>query len=157
MDKETSTILLFLVALLLVFAIAQPLFPSTAERFSELGVLGPSQTIGTYPTNVTAGHSFLLYGYIANHEGQAAYYQLEVKLGSQNTQISNTTSASAPVIFDYSRVLLDNQSFVFPMNLTLGTAGMNERVIFELWDYNATGQSFVYTGLWNQLWMNVTA
>jgi uncharacterized membrane protein len=157
MDRETSTILLFLVALLLVFAAAQPLLPSTTQRFSELGILGPNQTIGSYPTNVTTGHSFLLYGFIGNHEGQTTYYEFQVKLGNQSTQISNITSASLPVIFEYSRILADNQSFVFPINLTLGSVGMNQRLIFELWDYNSTQQGFGYTGLWNQLWMNVTS
>lgn len=157
MDKETAGIALVLVTVIAVFAAVQPLLPSNAEAFSELGVLGPAKTIGGYPTSVTAGRPFLLYGYIGNHEGIATYYQLLVKAGNQTTSVSNSTYARAPVIFAYSHVLDNNQSTTIPLNLTLGNQGTNVRLIFELWSYNVTSSSFGYTGLWNQLLLNVTS
>ena len=38
----------------------------------------------------------------------------------------------------------------------MSTAGLNQRLIFELWMFNTTTASFAYTGLFNQLWLNVT-
>lgn len=157
MDKETGGIALVLVTVLAVFAAVQPLLPSNAEPFSELGVLGPGEAIGGYPTSVAAGGPFLLYGYIGNHEGISTYYQLLVKAGNQTTSVSNSTYARAPVIFTYTRVLDNNQSTTIPLNLTLGEQGTNVRLIFELWSYNVTSSSFGYTGLWNQLLLNVTS
>jgi uncharacterized membrane protein len=157
MDKQAASIALVLVAVLAVFAAIQPILPTNSEPFSELGVLGPSQTIGGYPTSVVAGSPFLLYGYIGNHEGISRYYQLLVKLGNQTTLISNSTYAQAPVIFTYSHVLENNQSTTFPLTLALINQGTNVRLIFELWSYNATTSSYGYTGLWNQLLLNVTS
>jgi len=157
MDKETAGIALALVTVLAVFAAIQPLLPANNEPFSELGVLGPNQTIGGYPASVSAGSPFLLYGYIGNHEGASSFYQLLVKVGNQTTQVSNSTYASAPVIFTYSHVLGNNQSTIFPLNLTLSDQGTNVRLIFELWSYNVTSSSYGYTGLWNQLLLNVTS
>ena len=157
MDKETASIALCLVTVLAVFAAVQPLLPANGESFSELGVLGPSQTIGGYPTSVVAGNPFVLYGYIGNHEGISSFYQLLVKVGNQTTQVSNSTYAQAPVIFTYSRVLENNQSTTFPMTLTLSNQGTDVRLIFELWSYNVTSSSYAYTGLWNQLFLNVTS
>ena len=156
MDKETATIALVLVTVLAVFAAIQPILPANGEPFSELGVLGPSETIGGYPTSVVVGHPFLLYGYIGNHEGTLSYYQLLVKFGNKTTQISNSTYAQAPVIFTYSHVLDNNQSTTFPLTLTLRNQGTNVRLIFELWSYDLMASSYAYTGLWNQLWLNVT-
>ena len=157
MDKETAGLALALVTVLAVFAAIQPILPANSEPFSELGVLGPNKTIGGYPTSVVAGHSFLLYGYIGNHEGASGYYQFLVKVGNQTTQISNSTYAQAPVIFTYSHVLENNQSTTFPMTLTLANQGINVRLIFELWSYSVATSGYVYTGLWNQLLLNVTS
>jgi uncharacterized membrane protein len=157
MDKETASIALVLVTVLAVFAAVQPILPANSEAFSEIGVLGPSQTIGGYPTSVVAGSPIHLYGYIGNHEGVSSYYQFLVKVGNQTTQVSNSTYAQAPVILTYSRVLENNQSATFPLDLTLRSQGTNVRLIFELWSYDVTTSSYAYTGLWNQLFLNVTS
>jgi uncharacterized membrane protein len=157
MDKETAGIALAVITILAVFAAIQPILPVNVEPFSELGVLGPSQNIGGYPTSVVAGNPFLLYGYIGDHEGESGYYQFLVKVGNQTTQVSKSTYALAPVIFTYSHVLDNNQSTIFPLNLTLTSPGTNVRLIFELWSYSVSTSSYTYTGLWNQLFLNVTS
>jgi uncharacterized membrane protein len=156
MDKETATVALALVTILGVFVAIQPMIPTNNERFSELGVLGPNQTIANYPTNLNIGQNFSLYGYIGNHEGVVSYYQLLIKLGNQSTIVTNSTSSSAPLIASYYQVLDDNQSITFPINLSLDKNGTNLKIIFELWSFNSTISSFQYTGLWNQLYVNVT-
>ena len=157
MDRETATLALAVVTILAVFAAVSPILPSNAERFSELGVLGPTQQIGGYPSTLAAGQSFLLYTYVGNHEGGVAYYEVLVKAGNQSTAVSNSTSADAPVLLTRYVVLSDNGSTVFPVTLSMPTAGLNQRLIFELWMFNSTASSFEYTGLWNQIWINVTA
>lgn len=156
MDRETNTIVLVLVTMLLVFLAVQPIIPSYGEKFSELGVLGPNKTISNYPTSVLAGETVSLYGYVGNHEGYVAYYTVMVKLGNSTTHVSNSTSATAPLIANYSRVLDNNQSWVFPIDISVNKTGTNLKLIFELWMYNATASEFEYTGLWNQLYINVT-
>jgi uncharacterized membrane protein len=157
LDKETATLALAVVTILAVFAAVSPLLPSNAEPFSELGVLGPTQQIGGYPTTLVVGQSFQLYTYVGNHEGLVSYYQVEVKAGNQSTVISNSTSANLPPILTHFVVLSDNSSTVFPVTLSMPTAGLNQRLIFELWMFNTTSSRFSYTGLWNQLWINVTS
>jgi uncharacterized membrane protein len=157
MDKEAASIALVLVTIIAVFAAVQPILPANSQSFSELGVLGPNQTIGAYPTSVAEGSPFLLYGYIGDHMGASSLYQVLVKAGNQTTQVSNSTFAQAPVIFAYSRVLGNNQTTTFPMNLTLSSPGTDVRLIFELWSYDVANSSYAYTGLWNQLLLNVTS
>jgi uncharacterized membrane protein len=156
-DKETATIALVLVTILGVFAAIYPILPSNQESFSELGILGPTQKISGYPQNVTVGQPILLYAYLGNHEGTVQYYQLLVKLGNESTVITNSTYARAPVIETYYRVLDNNQNTTFPMGFSVDHQGINQRLIFELWSFNSTLSTFDYTGLWNQIWMNVTA
>lgn len=157
MDRETATLALAVITIMAVFAAVYPLIPSNGERFSELGVLGPTQQIGGYPSTEAVGQAFTLYGYVGDHEGMVGYYQVMVKAGDQATVISNTTSADAPVVMTRYLVLSDNASTTFPMTLAMPTAGLNQRLIFELWMFNTTTSQFGYTGLWNQIWINVTS
>src|SRR5713101_9046879 len=105
MDRETSTLALVLVTILAVFVAVQPLIPSYAEPFSELGILGRTKTLGGYPTNLISGQGFILYGYVGNHEGVVTYYKVIVKLGNQDTVVSNSTYANVPTLSAYSLVL----------------------------------------------------
>ena len=157
MDRETAVLALAVVTMLAVLAAVSPILPSYGENFSELGVLGPGQKITGYPTSVAAGQGFTLYMYVGNHQGEAEYYQVLIKEGNQATVVNNATSADLPPVLADSLVLDDNSSAVFPVNLAMNAPGQNQRLIFELWMYNSTTSSFGYTGLWNDLWMNVTS
>jgi len=145
------------VTILAVLAAVYPILPASSEPFSELGVLGPGQRIGGYPTLVAIRQQFTLYVYVGNHEGEANYYQVLVKEGNQATIISNSTDASLPPVLTNSVVLGDNSSTVFPVILSMSSVGLDQRLIFELWMFNSTSSSFGYTGLWNQIWLNVSA
>lgn len=145
-----------LVTILAVLAAIYPVLPASSEPFSEIGVLGPTQQIGGYPTNVTLGQQIHLYGYIGDHEGTVSYYQFVVKLGNESTVVSNSTAADAPVVLTRSQVLDNNHTTTFPVTLSLNNTGTNERIIFELWDFNPGTSQFAYTGLWNQVFVNVT-
>jgi hypothetical protein len=159
--KNAAIAIVLLFAGLIILGLLQPIYLSSVGRssgnayYSEIGLLGPAQTIGDYPTNVVENHSFLLYGYVGNHQGSPQYYEIFVKLGDQKTQISNLTSANATIVDEYYRVLDNNQSYAFPMNLSLPHRGNNYRLIFELWRYDVTVSNFTYTGLWSQIWVNV--
>lgn len=157
MDKETGLVVLVIICLLAGLLVAQPLIPSNNQRFSELGVLGSQKTLANYPRSLTINQTFLVYGYIGNHEGAVSYYEMYVKLGNSSTTVSNVTSANAPTLATYSYVIPDGQNMTFPIDLSINHVGTNLRLIFELWSYNSTSSNFDYTGLWNQLWVNVTA
>ena len=157
MDRETTRLALAVVAILALFAAIYPILPANGEAFSELGVLGPSQKIAGYPTSVAVGERFNLWVYVGNHEGGVGYYQVLAKEGNQGTVVSNSTSADLPSVLTESLVLGDNSSATLPVSLSMRTAGLNQRLIFELWMFNSTADRFSYTGLWAQLWMNVTS
>lgn len=160
--RNVGLAILVFMTIVLLFAALEPVFYplSNGQRYSDLGVLGESHTVGNYPTSVAANQPFTLYGYISNSEGTVQHYNVLVKLGNQSTIVSNSTSAAAPVIASYYAVLDENQSTTFPMQLSLGQSGLHERLIFELWSYHhssSSGWASVYTGDWDQIWLNVTA
>src|SRR5260370_14418056 len=142
MNRQVGIAVLASITILMVMAAVQPLLPVREEEFSELGVLGPNQTIGGYPTRVSVNQSFLLYGFVGNHEGIVESYRLMVKLGNQSTPVTNATYAVAPVLATYWRIIDANQSWLFLMHLTINPARIHTKLIFELWYYNLSTSSF---------------
>jgi uncharacterized membrane protein len=149
-------IILASITILIVVAALAPLIPVRQPKYSELGILGPNQTTKGYPTSVAVNQSFLLYGFVENHEGNVKNYQLLVKLGNQTTIVTNATYASAPVLATFWHIVRENETWTFPMTLSVNQAGNSTRIVFELWSYNVPASRFEYTGLWNQIWLNVT-
>jgi len=134
---------------------AQAFLPKrTGEAFSELGILGPNMKLGDYPREVVAGETVKLSVYVGNHMGRAMYYAVMVKLGNGTT---NVDPAPLEPLKTYERIIPDNATWVFPVYITLKEPGLNQRLLFEAWIYNATASSDEYHGRWGQLWINVTA
>ncbi len=125
-----------------------------SESFSELGILGPGQKLSDYPRDVVSGQTIGLYAYVGNHVGEPMWYSVQVKLGD-NATVIDPSPASTVLRFD--KVLTDNGSGTYPLELTLTKTGLNQRIIFELWFFNSTTKKFDYTGLWTHLWVNLSA
>jgi hypothetical protein len=126
----------------------------SSEQFSELGVLGPNMKIGDYPKQVVAGQPVSFFAYVGNQMGQPMYYEVMVKLGDNHTA---TNPAPIDPAQGFIRIVPYNGTWTFPLNVTLTQAGLNQRILFELWIYNQTISQMQYTERWGQVWLNVTA
>ncbi|MCW4025647.1 MAG: DUF1616 domain-containing protein [Candidatus Bathyarchaeota archaeon] len=146
----------FLVLTILIAAVSvSGLFTNEqGEPFSELGILGSNLQLEDYPSEIIVGQTVHFYGYVGNRMGQPQYYTVMVKLGNNDTQVN---PAAVTSIQQYSQVLAHNQSWIFPIDISLTTVGDSQRIIFELWLYNATTQQTQYHQRWGQLWLNIVA
>jgi uncharacterized membrane protein len=155
-DEDLRVAAAGIILLIVVFNVSgYYLANRNVEPFSELGILGPGQKIADYPTSVFTGQNFTLYLYVGNHEGHVMYYQVLVKLGTRANADLNT-SLPVPPIASYSMVLLDNQTYLEPVTLSLDHNGTDVRLVFELWVYATNSSSFVFDDRVNQLYLNVT-
>jgi len=158
LDEEVLAVIAAIVIVASVFAVAQLINSGrVTEPFSELGILGPKMKIGDYPKEVVAGSPFRLYLYLGNHEGKSVYYRILIKIGNKTSTINETTPLNSTTIMEIRRVLVHNSTWIYPLDITLYTPRVNERLVFEMWIYNETTKSFTYYGRWNQLWLNVTS
>jgi hypothetical protein len=154
-SKEVCAIILGATIIIAFFAVSQVYFAGrVTEPFSELGILGPTMQLGNYPTEIVAGQTVNLYAYVGNQMGSPIYYTVMVKLGD-NTTIVNPSPIEPNLQFE--QILANNETWTFPVNVTLTQAGLNQRIIFELWTYNQTLNQNQYAQVWDQLWLNVTA
>jgi uncharacterized membrane protein len=152
---QLCAIVLGITVVVAFFSVSGFLLPKNqGEQFSELGVLGPNMKLGDYPSQIVASETIHLYGYVRNQMGEPMYYTVLVKLGNNDTAIN-----PAPItpIQQFSQVIPNNQTWTFPVDITLTKSGVNQRIIFELWTYNQTINQNQYHDRWGQIWLNVTA
>lgn len=157
-DDEVKAVAIIILLLSAVVAV-YPIFEEgrIVEPFSELGLLGPLGKLGDYPRQLVVGQEFNLFLYVGNHEGRSEYYRVEAKVGDQSMNVSDTEPLGVPVFRSWEAVLLNESNTTIPITLSLGEAGLNRRLVFELWRYDSGSHVFVYHQRWTQLWLNVTA
>ncbi len=153
--EQLCAIVLCILVVVAFISISGLILPKNqGEQYSELGVLGPNMMLGDYPSQMVASETIHLYGYVGNQMGQPMYYTVMVKLGNNDTVVN---PASITPIKEFSQVVPSNQTWTFPVDVTLTKAGDNQRLIFELWIYNQTLNQNQYQDRWGQIWLNVTA
>ena len=113
--------------------------------------------IEDYPQKLLVNENFTLYIYVGNHEGSVIYYRVLIKLGNRSSFINETTPMDAPVIEEYEKILMHNETWIHPIELSIGEPGVNLRLVFEMWIYDEPLNDYKYHGRWNQIWLNVTA
>ncbi len=154
-DEEVFAVVLAILVVICVFAISQMFYAGrVVEPFSQLAVLGPDKKLGGYPSEVRVGERFKLYMYVGNYMGRVMYYIVYIKLGNRSVPLNLTYPA--PVIARFERILMHNESWIFPIYLVMNETGINYRIIFELWIYNETIASEQFHQRTCQLWLNVT-
>jgi hypothetical protein len=153
--EQLCAVVLGVTIIIAFFSVSLIVLPKNqGEQFSELGVLGPNMKLGDYPHQVVASDTVNLYCYVGNQMGSPMYYTVMVKLGNNDTVVN-----PAPItpIQQFSQVLPNNQTWTFPVSVTLTQPGLNQRIIFELYLYNQTLNQNQYQERWGQVWLNVTA
>ncbi len=156
-DEEVTAVILAVLVVVGIFTISRTVFAGrVVDPFSEIAVLSPNKTISDYPKELVVGEAFNLFLYLGNHEGRVMYYRVLVKLGDQASNVSDAQPLDAPVLAFIESILMHGGNQTIPVILSLGEAGINQRLVFELDIYNQEMDSFQYHGRWCQLWFNVT-
>jgi uncharacterized membrane protein len=158
MKEEEFKILAFsFIGLLGIVAIYPTLVETRALKpFSELGILGPNKTLSDYPRNVVTGQNFTLYIYLANHEGEVTYYRVLAKVGNENSTVSDSSPMNAAILNSWDFIIMNGYNTTIPVKLAILTQGQNQRIVFELYKYDSSSNSFTYYNRWTQIWVNVT-
>ena len=146
--EEVCAVILGITVIIALVATVPFFLPrGSSEQFSELGVLGPNMQLGDYPSQVVAGQPVSLYVYVGNQMNEPMYYDVMIKLGDNNTV---TDPAPITAIQQFSSVVPCNGTWTFPVNVTLMQAGLNQRILFELWIYNSSISQLQYNQRWGE-------
>lgn len=157
-DEEVAIAVSAVLIIAGIIVVTQAVLPERVrEPFSELGLLGPEKKLAGYPKEIAVGEKVKLFIYVGNREGKTMLYQIRVKIGTREDFINETLPLDRPVIAVYERVLMNNQTWIHPVELAFDEEGTNLRLVFEMWVYDENANTFKYNGRWNQLWLNITS
>ncbi|MGD8474167.1 MAG: DUF1616 domain-containing protein, partial [Anaerolineae bacterium] len=124
--------------LALVSAVAIVLSPTPGEQFTEFYLLGPDGLAESYPREAAPGQELSVTAGIANREGQAAEYRIEVQVGGE------LVGMAGPVTLE------DGEVWEAPVTYALSRPGDDQQTEFLL--YRDGGQE-PYRRL--RLWINI--
>lgn len=128
------------------------------QRFSSIGVLDENGGTTQYPKSVLVNTTLNYTVSVVNEEDMTLYYRVIIKYGNEST-INNlfAPSINATEITHFDSILT-NKLFVFQkISFKIPVVQNNTKIIFELWKYIPLVHVFVYSGMWNHLWLNVTS
>jgi len=164
LTEDTAVLIAVGIATVLVLGmvVTAAMQPKPVEHFFAIYVLGPKHMASGYPTKVRVGEPIYVYVGVYNSMGRTELVRVLIKVGANATSIpSGTKPSSAPTYATYERFLAGNETYEFegpgdPVTIRLDKAGMNWELIFELWYFDEITRSYMFTGNWCQLWLNVT-
>jgi len=163
-----TTVGLMLTAAFPTLSLVVP-FPRSAERFSELWVLGPNHMAEDYPFNVRVGEQYQVFVGVGNHMGSSSYYTVYVKFRNPSQPLpdaSNSTPSPLPSLYEFRFLIADGGSWEAPLAFAfLEVSGLEEAclvrrmsindVVFSVdspstWDLENNG---FYYQLFFELWL----
>jgi hypothetical protein len=158
--------------------VAMAYLPRSGEPFMALAVLGEEGMAEKYypgdDPSIGVGEEVHWTLYLNNHMREARYVAVRVKLLNSTMLAPNSTSCSpspAPVVYEVRRVLLDNETWLYPLDWSLlkvggdgnsvsieglmingrpfqtnagAVHGYNFRVVLELWGYEESSEGFIF-------------
>lgn len=102
--------------------------PSSAERFSELWILGPNHTAENYPFNVSVNQVNSVFVGVGNHLGGLSYYSILVKIRNQTQPLPNATSSEPsvlPPLYEFRAFVRDNETWETRVTFSISDASLH--------------------------------
>jgi len=146
--EEKTIILTILVALVIIGALLVNLVFFTqveTEQFSAIYYLDSEKQTTNLPKTVVLGENstFSLWVGVENQNDTTMDYSVRVKVDDGKSLVNPSPVESTEM---FNRTLLNGEKWEFPVTISVDQLGRN-RVIFELWFFNAT-KNELYTGNW---------
>ena len=118
--------------------------PIESEYFSAMYVLDSEKMADNYPKTVVLGtnSTFTLWVGVENQNGTTIEYSVQTKL---DDGASTEDPSTAQLVDCSNKTLTHGETWEFPVTINIDRQG-NNRVIFELWLFNQTENSWSYTG-----------
>ena len=159
LDEEVFAVIIAITIVGSAIAIAQILRPEIVEPFNALGVLNEDCRIGEYPEYVYPRENLTLCIFVYNYRQYPALVQVRFKIGENATLPTNTSPSPSQVVKTFSFLIGSKENVtkvvIVPIAIDRSYEGKKIALIFELWIYDIDKKEWIYTGIWNHLYVNV--
>lgn len=126
------------------------------ESFTAIGLLNEECKIGEYPSIVFLNENLTLCIYVANYLGYPALLQVRYKIVYNLSDLPTNTSPSRAPVLRYINFILPNKEdyttkISIPIAANPSYIGRNITLVFELWQFEPHNMSWIYSGRWVHL------
>uniref|UniRef100_A0A7J3I8N0 DUF1616 domain-containing protein n=1 Tax=Ignisphaera aggregans TaxID=334771 RepID=A0A7J3I8N0_9CREN len=158
LDEEVFAVIIAISVVGSAVAIAQILRPEIVEPFQAMGLLSEDLVIGDYPRIVYPRQNLSLGIFIYNHRPYPILVQVRYKIGNSTTLPTNTTPSPEPTIkiFEFLVDVKKNITQRVTVPIAVNKSANRVALIFELWIYSIEEREWVYTGIWNHIYVDVS-
>lgn len=159
LDEEVFAVIIAISVVASTVGIAVVLRPDVVEPFTAIGLLDENCKIGKYPRTASNDSILRLCVFIANYMGKPVLYQVVYKIGDSETLPTNTTPSLRGRVLALMGVLGNKHNRTMLVDIPVFTdksLPTTVALIFELWLYDTNTGTWVYTGRWAHLYLNVT-
>ncbi len=159
LDEEVFAVILAVSIIASTLGIALVLRPGNIEPFTAIGLLNENCKIGEYPEKAFNESNLRLCIYVENQLGYTGYFKVVYKIASNTSLPTNTTPSPTPIVKEWRFVLASNESIETSVEVPVYCPSPPCRMalVFELWEYNIEEKTWMYTGRWVHLYINITS
>ncbi|MCC6041862.1 MAG: DUF1616 domain-containing protein [Desulfurococcaceae archaeon] len=158
LDEEVFAVIVALSIIASAVGIATIWRPE-GEGFTAIGLLDESCRIGLYPKRVLPGGNLTLCISVFNYMGRPIAYMVTYKIALNSSQLpTNTTPSSTDPLATWVGALSDRSNRTFLVGVSVPTTavvGSRVALVFELWILESRSGTWVYSGRWVHLWVQV--
>jgi uncharacterized membrane protein len=159
LDEEVFAVVIALTVIASALGIALTWRPQ-GEEFVAIGLLNEDCKIGYYPRNVTLGSNVTLCLYVGNYMSKPVAYKVLYKVALNASQLpTNTTPSSVGQLAAWVGALSSGSNSTtvvsVPIPSNASTVGSRVSLVFELWLLDTKAGSWVYSGRWADLWVQI--
>lgn len=157
LDEEVFAVIIAISIVGSAIAIAQIVRPGLLESFQALGLLNEELKIGDYPKIVYPGQNLTLNIFIYNHRPYPILVQIRYKIGNSSTIPTRDRPSVEPVIKVFEFLVDTKENIVQRIDIPIAITKPSNTValIFELWIYDIDKREWVYTGVWNHVYVDI--
>ncbi|MEM4849034.1 MAG: hypothetical protein QXM55_05310 [Ignisphaera sp.] len=157
LDEEVFAVIIAISIVGSTIAIALVLRPDIVEPFQALGLLNENLVIGDYPKFVYPMQNLTLGIFVYNHRPYPILVQIRYKIGNSTNLPTNTAPSPEPTIKVYEFLIDIRKNITQKIVVPIATNKSSGRIalIFELWLYDIDKREWIYTGIWNHLYVDV--
>ncbi len=124
--------------------------------FSVIALLNSQGLIGDYPALVLASSNVTLMVLVINHMNNVMLYRVSIAVVNSSAPPDPSSLARAQESFDLYIVVPPGQNATAPLRFMAPSTPGQYKLLLLLYYYNSTTGLFNYSGLFNQLYFNVT-
>ena len=130
-------------------------------EYDAIGLLNTECKIGGYPSTVIVPSNITLCLYVENHRAEASYYMIVYKIADNQSLPSAETPSPQSPLKEWRIVLAPMQNTTLRVVVPVTTANTSMReekiaLVFELWRFDPSNSTWVYTGRWVHLYVTPT-